>query len=239
MIVNPHGGPWVRDEWGYIPEVQFLASRGYAVLQMNFRGSTGYGRKHLESGYGQWGLAMQDDITDGVRWAIAAGFADPARVAIYGASYGGYATMAGLAFTPELYRCGVNYVGVTDMVLLLKTIPEGWESTRATLEAKTGNTKLDRVRLEATSPSKHVGNIRAPVFFAYGALDERIDLKHATRLVGQLRRNGVPVELMIRQDEGHGYGHWNNKIAFYRKLEEFLGKYLPPDAVGGRTAAKN
>jgi len=228
LIVNPHGGPWARDHWGFNPEVQFLASRGYAVLQMNFRGSTGYGRKLLESGYGQWGLAMQDDITDGVRWAIEQGIADPKRVAIYGASYGGYAAMAGLAFTPELYRCAVNYVGVTDIELLLRTIPQSWEPARDALETMTGNARIDRARLESTSPLKNADKIRAPVFFAYGERDDRVDMKHATRLASRLKANGVEVEFMSRPDEGHGYRRWKNKIAFYKALEAFLAKHLAP-----------
>lgn len=226
LIVNPHGGPWVRDQWGYNPEIQFLTHRGYAVLQMNFRGSTGYGRKLLQAGYGQWGLAMQDDITDGVDWAIKEGIADPKRVGIYGASYGGYATMAGLAFTPKLYCCGINYVGVTDVELLLKTIPKAWEATRAQLEAMTGNAKRDRERLTATSPMDHVDHIKAPVFFAYGELDDRVDLKHATRMIGRLRANHVPVELMVRADEGHGYRRLKNKINFYTRMEKFLAEHM-------------
>ncbi|MDR1012152.1 MAG: S9 family peptidase, partial [Opitutaceae bacterium] len=226
LIVNPHGGPWVRDTWGFISEVQFLASRGYAVLQMNFRGSTGYGARLLEAGYGQWGLAMQDDITDGVKWAIAQGYADPKRVAIYGASYGGYATMAGLAFTPELYRCGINYVGVTDISLLLKTIPKHWEPARAELELKTGDVLKDRERLKATSPLEHAENVRVPVFFAYGELDERINIKHATRFVSKLRSRGIPVELMIKNNEGHGFSRIENERDFYTTLERFLAKYM-------------
>jgi dipeptidyl aminopeptidase/acylaminoacyl peptidase len=226
LIVNPHGGPWVRDEWGFNPEVQFLASRGYAVLQMNFRGSTGYGRKLLQAGYGQWGLSMQDDITDGVRWVIGQGLANPKRVAIYGASYGGYATMAGLAFTPELYCCGINYVGVTDIELLLKTIPDAWEATRAQMEAMTGNAKSDRERLRATSPLLNADRIRVPVFFAYGEMDDRVDMKHATKLASKLKDNHVPIEWMVRSDEGHGYRHWKNKIEFYQTAAKFLADNL-------------
>ncbi len=226
LIVNPHGGPWARDIRSFNREVQFLASRGYAVLQINFRGSTGYGRKWLEAGYGQWGLAMQDDITDGVNWAVAQGIADPRRVGIYGASYGGYATMAGLAFTPDLYRCGVNYVGVTDIELLLKTIPKGWEVVRAQLEVTTGDARKNRERLEATSPLVHADQIRAPVFFVYGNLDDRVNRKHATRLAGQLRKNHVPVEGMVRCDEGHGYRHWKNVVDLYTTMEKFLAEHL-------------
>lgn len=226
LIVNPHGGPWVRDAWGFNPEVQFLASRGYAVLQMNFRGSTGYGRKLLESGYGEWGLKMQDDITDGVEWAIKEGIANPQRVGIYGASYGGFATMAGLAFTPDLYRCGVNYVGVTDIKLLLKTIPKAWESARAQLEAMTGNAKRDSAQLDRTSPMEHVDNIKVPVFFAYGVLDDRVDLKHATKMIGRLKARNIPVEMMVRSTEGHGYREFKNKVAFYSEMEKFLARYM-------------
>lgn len=226
LVVNPHGGPWVRDSWGYIDEVQFLANRGYAVLQMNFRGSTGYGRDHLEAGYGQWGLAMQDDITDGVNWAIAEGHADPERVAIYGASYGGYATMAGLTFTPELYRCGVNYVGVTDIALLLRTIPDAWESSRQQLEAMTGNAKIDRERLDRTSPLKHVANIQAPLLLAYGELDERVDIKHAQALVAELKRHDKPHEYMVKFNEGHGFYRQDNRFEFYTALERFLAEHM-------------
>jgi dipeptidyl aminopeptidase/acylaminoacyl peptidase len=226
LVVNPHGGPWVRDSWGFDPEVQFLASRGYAVLRMNFRGSTGYGGHHLQAGYGQWGLAMQDDITDGVKWAIAEGIADPARIAIYGASYGGYAAMAGLAFTPELYRCGVNYVGVTDVALLQRTVPRAWESIMEQLEDMTGDRKRDRERLEAASPLENADRIRAPVFFAYGELDDRVDMRHGTRMAATLRRNGVTVEWMLRSDEGHGFRKWDNKISFYRTMERFLAEHM-------------
>ncbi len=226
LIVNPHGGPWVRDSWGFNREVQFLASRGYAVLQMNFRGSTGYGRNHLEAGYGQWGLAMQDDITDGVQWAIAEGIADQDRVAIYGASYGGYATMAGLTFTPELYRCGINYVGVTDISLLLRTIPKAWESSREQLEVMTGNARRDRERLEATSPLRHVDRIRVPLFLAYGERDERVDIKHAQALIAQLKKHDKAYEYMVKSTEGHGYRREENQIEFYSELERFLGQHL-------------
>jgi dipeptidyl aminopeptidase/acylaminoacyl peptidase len=226
LIVNPHGGPWARDTWGFNREVQFLANRGYAVLQINFRGSTGYGRRHLEAGYNQWGLAMQDDITDGVRWAIEQGYADPVRVAIYGASYGGYATMAGLAFTPELYRCGINYVGVTDIELLLRTIPKWWEPARERLEAMTGHARRDRERLRATSPLRNVANIRAPVLLAYGEQDPRVVLKHAQQLVSELKRHDKPHEVIIKRDEGHGFYRLRNQLEFYGRMEKFLAQHM-------------
>ncbi|ACB73995.1 S9 family peptidase [Opitutus terrae] len=228
LIINPHGGPQARDEWRFWPEVQFLASRGYAVLRINFRGSIGYGRKFEQAGFGEWGRAMQDDITNAVKWAIAEGIADPKRVAIYGASYGGFATMAGLAFTPDLYCCGINYVGVTDMKLLLDTIPDGWEDSRAELNAMTGDPKKDLERMEAASPMRHVDNIRVPVFFAYGRLDERVDIDHGTEMAAKLRRKGIPVVWMEREDEGHGYRKNENQIAFYTEMEKFLATYLIP-----------
>lgn len=224
LIVNPHGGPWVRDSWGYNPEVQFLASRGYAVFQMNFRASTGYGRKHLNAGYGQWGRAMQNDITDGVQWLIQQGMVDPDRIAIYGASYGGYASMAGLAFTPELYRCGVNYVGVTDVKLLLQTMPESWKLL-ANYELEI-MTKTDKAILEASSPLHNADKIRVPVFFAYGERDDRVDREHGTKLRAILKHNGVPSRWMSREDEGHGFRRWENKIAFYTELGEFLAENM-------------
>jgi dipeptidyl aminopeptidase/acylaminoacyl peptidase len=227
MIVNPHGGPWhTRDVWGFNPEVQFLANRGYAVLQMNFRVSAGYGRKFELAGYGQWGLAMQDDVTDAVKWAVAQGYADPKRIAIYGASYGGFATMAGLAFTPELYRCGINYVGVTDVKLLLKRMNRSWERIRPELEAMAGNAKVDSEKLDRTSPMKNADLIKAPVFFAYGELDPRVDLKHGTRFISKLKSNGIPVEVMIKNNEEHGFRNLRNQVEFYSTMERFLAKYM-------------
>ncbi|AWI09868.1 alpha/beta hydrolase family protein [Ereboglobus luteus] len=228
LIVNPHGGPWhVRDQWGFNPEVQFLANRGYAVLQINFRISAGYGKKFEYAGYGQWGLAMQDDLTDGVKWAISQGYADPKRIAIYGASYGGFATMAGLAFTPELYRCGINYVGVTDVRLLLKRMNPSWETSRAEIEAMAGFEKGgDNEILDKTSPMKNADLIKVPVFFSYGELDPRVDLKHGTRFISKLKSNGIPVEVMIKNNEEHGFRDLKNQVEFYSTMEQFLAKYM-------------
>ena len=227
LIVHPHGGPWdVRDSWGFDPEVQFLANRGYAVLQMNFRISAGYGRKFEKAGYGQWGLAMQDDITDGVKWAIEQGYADPKRIAIYGASYGGFATMAGLAFTPDLYRCGVNYVGVTDVKLFLSRLQPSVERQRAVLEAMAGNTKTDSEKLDKTSPLKNADLIKVPVLFAYGERDPIVDLKNGTRFISKLKSNGIPVEVIIKSNEGHGYRSLDNQVDFYTTMEKFLAKYM-------------
>lgn len=229
LIVNPHGGPYgVRDVWTFNAEHQFLADRGYAVLQVNFRGSGGYGRKFLTAGYGEWGRAMQDDITDAVKWAVEHGYADPDRVCIYGASYGGYATMAGLTFTPELYRCGINYVGVTSIPLLFETMPKAWELARPQLEAQIGSPKEDRERLEETSPLNHVGKIRAPLFIVHGEKDPRVDIKHAERLRKRLDEHGKPYEWLVKKNEGHGFQKEENILELYRRMDAFLARHLPP-----------
>ena len=155
VVVNPHGGPWARDTWGYNPEVQFLAARGYAVLQMNFRGSTGYGRKFTELGYKQWGQTMQNDITDGVEWLIKQGIADPKRIAIYGASYGGYATLAGVTFTPDLYACAIDYVGVANLFTFMQTIPPYWKPLLDMMYEMVGDPVKDKEMMEKYSPVFH------------------------------------------------------------------------------------
>jgi dipeptidyl aminopeptidase/acylaminoacyl peptidase len=228
LIVYPHGGPWMRDSQGFDTEVQFFANRGYAVLQMNFRGSTGYGRAFLNAGVGEWGLRMQDDITDGVKYIIAEGIADPHRIAIYGSSYGGFAALAGLAQTPELYRCGVSYVGVTDIELFFKTsIP--WELKDPGINMKLiGNPKYDLERFREVSPLRLAKKIHAPVFLAYGELDGIVDFKHGTRMAAALRKRGVPVEWMIRSQEGHGYVYPENLKDYFTTLEAFLAKNLSP-----------
>ena len=226
VVVNPHGGPWARDHWGYKPEVQFLANRGYAVLQMNFRGSTGYGREFWEAGFKQWGRAMQDDITDVVHWLIAEGIADPDRIAIYGGSYGGYATLAGLAFTPELYAAGVDYVGVSNLFTLLEDIPPYWESGREILYEMIGHPEKDRELLEAVSPVFHADQIKAPLFIAQGANDPRVRKAESDQMVEALKKKGIDVPYMVKDDEGHGFRNEENRIEFYRYMEEFLTKYL-------------
>ena len=173
VVINPHGGPWARDGWGFDSQVQFLANRGYAVLQMNFRGSVGYGREFWEISFKQWGKTMQDDITDGANWLIDEGIADPDRIAIYGASYGGYATLAGLAFTPDLYACGVDYVGVSNIFTLLETLPPYWELGRQMMYEMIGNPETEKEILEAASPIFHVDNIKAPLFVAQGSARRR------------------------------------------------------------------
>lgn len=228
LIVNPHGGPWARDHFGFDPEVQFLANRGYAVLQMNFRGSTGYGRKFWEASFGQWGLAMQDDITDGVQEMIKRGVADPKRVGIYGGSYGGYATLAGVTFTPDLYAAAVDYVGVANMLTFMKTIPPYWESFRAQMEEMVGysNDEAGIAKMKAASPVEHADRIKTPLLVAQGAHDPRVNKAESDQMVAALRTRGVDVPYMVKDNEGHGFHNEENRFAFYRAMEQFFGKYL-------------
>jgi dipeptidyl aminopeptidase/acylaminoacyl peptidase len=233
LIVNPHGGPWARDNWGFSGETQFLANRGYAVLKVNFRGSTGFGMEHLKSSWKQWGQSMQNDVTDAVNWAIEQGIADPDRICIYGGSYGGYAAMAGLAFTPELYKCGINYVGVTDIPLLLKTTPDAWAASEEQMEVMIGDPRKDKEFLEQWSPSNHANNIRAPVFMAYGLKDPRVNIKHLKVMEKALDKAGVEYESMVKSDEGHGFRKEENRFDFYGRMESFLATHLKSGGQAG------
>lgn len=226
VVVNPHGGPWARDTWGYNPEVQFLANRGYAVLQMNFRASTGYGRRFTELGYKQWGQTMQDDITDGVQWLIKEGIADPKRVAIYGASYGGYATLAGITFTPELYACAIDYVGVSNLFTFMQTIPPYWKPLLDMMYEMVGDPVKDKEMMEKYSPVFHVDRIKAPLFIAQGANDPRVNKAESDQMVEALKQRGVEVEYMVKDNEGHGFHNEENRFDFYRAMEKFLAAHL-------------
>jgi dipeptidyl aminopeptidase/acylaminoacyl peptidase len=229
VVVNPHGGPWFRDSWGYNPEVQFLVNRGYAVLQVNFRGSTGYGRKFWEASFKQWGKAMQDDITDGVQWLIKQGIADPKRVGIYGGSYGGYATLAGLTFTPDLYAAGVDYVGVSNIFTFIKAFPPYWKPYLEMVYEMVGHPEKDKDLLTAASPFFHSKNIKAPLLIAQGANDPRVNKAESDQMVEALKARGIEVPYIVKDNEGHGFGNEENRFEFYRAMEEFLGKHL-----GGR-----
>ncbi len=226
VIVNPHGGPWARDSWGYNPEIQFLVNRGYAVLQMNFRGSVGYGRKFWESSFKQWGKTMQDDITDGVNWLINEGIADPKRIAIYGGSYGGYATLAGLTFTPDLYAAGVDYVGVSNLFTFMKSIPPYWKPYLEMLYEMVGNPETDHKLLEDASPVFHVDKIKAPLFVAQGKMDPRVNINEADQMVEALKKRGIDVPYMVKDNEGHGFQNQENRFDFYEAMEKFLAKHL-------------
>lgn len=226
VIVNPHGGPWVRDSWGYNPETQFLANRGFAVFQMNYRGSTGYGRDFWEKSFKQWGRSMQDDITDGVNWLIKEGIADPKRVGIYGGSYGGYATLAGVTFTPDLYAAAVDYVGVANLFTFMKTIPPYWKPYLAMMYEMVGDPEKDKVLLKQTSPVFHADRIKTPLFIAQGANDPRVNKDESDQMVAVLKKRGVDVQYMVKDNEGHGFHNEENQFDFYGAMEAFFRKHL-------------
>ena len=226
VVVNPHGGPWARDSWGFNPEVQFLANRGYAVLQMNFRGSTGFGRKFTEIAYGKWGQTMQDDITDGVNWLIEKGIADPSKIAIYGGSYGGYATLQGIVKDPDLYACAVDYVGVSNLFSFLQTIPPYWKPMLDMMYEMVGNPEKDAQMLRENSPALNAERIKTPLLVVQGANDPRVNINESNQMVDALRKRGVHVDYMVKDNEGHGFHNEENRFDFYRAMEKFLGKYL-------------
>ncbi|MEC7987675.1 MAG: S9 family peptidase [Myxococcota bacterium] len=226
VVVNPHGGPWARDVWGYKSEIQFLANRGFAVFQMNFRGSTGYGREFIEKSFKQWGKTMQDDISDGVQWLIDEGIADPKRIAIYGASYGGYATLAGLTFTPDLYACGVDYVGVSSLFTFMDSMPPYWEMFRSMMHEMVGHPEDDKEHLASASPLLHVDKIKVPLFIAQGANDPRVKKSESDQIVAALKARGIEVPYMVKEDEGHGFYNEENQFEFYREMETFLQRHI-------------
>jgi dipeptidyl aminopeptidase/acylaminoacyl peptidase len=226
VIVNPHGGPWARDYWGFNPEIQFLANRGYAVFQMNFRGSTGYGKNHWEASFKKWGLEMQDDITDGTKWLIEKGIADPERLVIYGASYGGYATLQGIVKEPELYAAAVDYVGVSNLFTFMQTIPPYWEPYLQMMYEMVGNPETDSLQMAATSPSLNADKIKTPLFVAQGANDPRVKKAESDQMVEALKARGIIVEYMVKDNEGHGFYNQENRFDFYRAMEKFLSENL-------------
>ncbi|MEM9750533.1 MAG: S9 family peptidase, partial [Pseudomonadota bacterium] len=231
MVLNVHGGPWARDFYGYDPEAQWLANRGYAVLQVNFRGSTGFGKSFVNAGDLQWGLKMHDDLIDAVNWAIAEEIAIDGRVAIMGGSYGGYATLAGLTFTPDEFACGVDIVGPSNLMTLLESIPPYWESFRRILEMRVGdpNTEAGRSILEAASPLSSVGSIVKPLLIGQGANDPRVKQAESDQIVAAMTERNIPVTYALFPDEGHGFARPENRLAFYGVAEGFLQACL-----GGR-----
>jgi dipeptidyl aminopeptidase/acylaminoacyl peptidase len=233
VVINPHGGPWARDFWGYNPEVQFLANRGYAVLQMNFRGSTTYGKAFWQASFKQWGKKMQDDITDGVKMLIKKGIANPKRIGIYGGSYGGYATLAGLAFTPDLYACGVDYVGVSSIFSWMKAFPPYWKPLLDMVYEMVGHPEKDKDLLKSASPLYHVDKIKVPMLVAQGKNDPRVPKAESDQLVDALKKRGIEVPYIVKDNEGHGFRNEENRFDFYRAMETFLAKHL-----GGRAEGK-
>ncbi len=231
LIVAPHGGPWSRSGWGYNASAQFWANRGYAVLQPNFRASTGYGKKFLNAGNRQWGEKMQDDITWGVKYLTARGVVDSARAGIVGTSYGGYATLAGVVFTPDLYKAAVAIAAPSNMVTLLASIPPYWESIRQTFYLRMGdpNTPDGKTQLQKQSPLTHVRKIKTPLMVVQGANDPRVKQAEAEQIVAAMRKNHIPVTYLLAPDEGHGFARPVNNMAQLAASEKFLSKYL-----GGR-----
>ncbi|MBI4852909.1 MAG: prolyl oligopeptidase family serine peptidase [Acidobacteria bacterium] len=231
LVVFPHGGPWARDFWGYHPYAQFLSNRGYAVLQVNFRASTGYGKKFLNAGNKQWGDKMQDDLTWGVKHLVAQGIVDSKRVGIMGGSYGGYATLAGLTFTPDVYAAGVSIVGPSNLITLLDTIPPYWEFIRKIFHERMGNpsTAEGKAQLERQSPLNSANKIKSPLLVVQGANDPRVKKAESDQIVIALRERGFPVEYILAPDEGHGFARPVNNMAMLATAEKFLAKHL-----GGR-----
>jgi dipeptidyl aminopeptidase/acylaminoacyl peptidase len=228
-VLVVHGGPWVRDEWGYDPETQWLANRGYACLQVNYRGSTGYGKAFLNAGNREWGGKMHDDLVDAVRWAVDQGVADRERVAIYGGSYGGYAALAGATLTPDLFRCAVDIVGPSNLITFIETIPPYWSTFLAMLHERVGNPEADAEFLRARSPLTYVDRIRIPMLIAQGANDPRVKRAESEQIVGAMKDKGIPHEYLVFEDEGHGFAKPENRLAFYAVAERFLARHL-----GGR-----
>ena len=225
-VLVVHGGPWARDTWGYDPEVQFLANRGFAVLQINYRGSTGYGKQFLNAGNREWGGKMLDDLIDGADWIVRQGVADEKRLGIYGGSYGGYATLSALAFRPKVFACGVDYVGVSNLLTFMNTIPPYWETFRELMYKRVGNPKIDQELLRTRSPLFAADKIEVPLFVAQGYNDPRVNHAEAEQIVHALKANGKPVEYLLKMDEGHGFENPENRLDFYEKMEAFLEKHL-------------
>lgn len=239
MVLLVHGGPWLRDEWTLNPRVQFLANRGYAVLQVNFRGSSGYGRTFMQAGAGEFGRKMHTDLLDAVAWAVDQGVADPQKVAIYGGSYGGYAALVGMTFTPDTFACGVDFAGISDLASLIKNTPVAkntpkiWNALGLSQWKRfVGNPDdpKDLEEMKARSPLYKIDQIRRPLLIAHGADDLRVPREQAAEMVRALRQAGKEVDYLLVPDEGHSLGADSDNVIFFRKLEDFLAKNL-----GGRT----
>lgn len=229
LVLNVHGGPWHRDTWGYNAEAQWLANRGYACLQVNFRGSTGYGKKFLNAGDREWGGKMHDDLVDAVQWITQEKMADPTRIAIYGGSYGGYASLVGATFTPDLFRCAISIVGPSNLITFIKTIPPYWSTFLAVMHKRLGNPDIDTDFLISRSPLHKVDQIRIPMLIAQGANDPRVKQAESEQIVEAMQSRGIPHEYLLFPDEGHGFVKPQNRLKFYAAAEKFLATHL-----GGR-----
>ncbi len=228
-VLNVHGGPQARDAWGWDPEAQWLANRGYLCIQVNYRGSTGYGKAFVTAGDREWGAKMHDDLLDAVAYVVAQGWADPAKVAIYGGSYGGYAALVGAAFTPDVFCCAVDVVGPSNLQTLLETIPPYWAPMKMQLYKRVGNPETDQEFLWSRSPLSRARDIRIPLLIAQGANDPRVKQAESEQIVAALKEAGIEYEYMLFPDEGHGFAKPQNRLKFYAAAERFLARYL-----GGR-----
>lgn len=227
MVLYVHGGPWARDYYGYEPFAQMLADRGFAVLQVNFRASAGFGKDHLNAGNKEWGGLMQDDLTDAVHWAVDQGMADPDRVVIMGGSYGGYATLAGVTFTPDLYCAGVDFFGPSNLITFRETVPPYWRPLDALMDIRIGDLEEDSMMLEERSPLNYVENITVPMLIVQGANDPRVVQAESDQMVQALRENGNEVYYLVYENEGHGFAIEANRLEFAGRVEEFLYTHVP------------
>jgi dipeptidyl aminopeptidase/acylaminoacyl peptidase len=226
LVLNVHGGPWVRDTWGYHSEAQWMANRGYVCLQVNYRGSRGYGKAYLNAGNREWGGKMHDDLVDAVKWAVAQGYVDPERVAIYGGSYGGYAALVGATFTPELFRCAIDIVGPSNLITFIRSVPPYWQPMIKMLHTRVGNPDTEPEFLASRSPLTHVDSIRIPMLIVQGANDPRVKQAESEQIVAAMREHGIAHEYMLFPDEGHGFQKPENKMKFYAAAEKFLADHL-------------
>ena len=229
MVLNVHGGPWYRDTWGYDSEAQWFANRGYASLQVNFRGSIGYGKAFVNLGDREWGGRMHDDLVDAVQWTVDNDIADPSRIAIFGGSYGGYAALVGATFTPDLFCCAVDIVGPSNLITFINTVPPYWQAYLEMLYKRVGHPERDEQFLRERSPLFRVNDIKIPLLIAQGANDPRVKQDEAEQIVEAMRRKGIEHEYLLFPDEGHGFAKPENNLRFYATAEKFLSRYL-----GGR-----
>ncbi|MHC4159028.1 MAG: alpha/beta hydrolase family protein, partial [Planctomycetota bacterium] len=226
MVLTVHGGPWGRDRWGYDSEAQWIANRGYACLQVNFRGSTGYGKDFVNAGDREWGSKMHDDLIDGVNWAVEKGYTDAEKVAIFGGSYGGYAALVGATFTPDVFCCAVDIVGPSNLITLIKSIPPYWAPLLATFHKRVGNPDTEEEFLKSRSPLFKVDQIKIPILIAQGANDPRVKQAESEQIVEAMKEKGLDYEYMLFADEGHGFAKPENRLKFYAAAEKFLAKHL-------------
>ena len=230
VVLNVHGGPWVRDTWGYDSESQWLADRGYACVQVNYRGSSGYGKKFLNAGNKEWGGKMHDDLVDTVDWLIKQGIAEPDKICIYGGSYGGYAALVGATFTPDVFSCAVSIVGPSNLITFIDTIPPYWSTFRSIMYKKVGNPETEEEFLKSRSPLFKVQNIKIPMLIAQGANDPRVNQDESEQIVAEMKRRNIEHEYLLFPDEGHGFAKPENRLKFFEAAEKFLAKHL-----GGRS----